>query len=443
MLMEFILIFIAGLLSIFFFFILFLQKNVTHIITKIDSTVYLFSIVVSGTVLCCNLNNYFVTLTLLSFLIPSFVMFFYNLHRPITTRLKINLANVLIFLSLVFILESTNVIIIVFGFELIVFVTLYLLVITIKTDRGITAVLELFIWAILGSFFLLLGVTFYVSSITIATNFLTKSTIEYLGLVLLVLGFAVKIPMWPFTSWLLKAHVEASTEFSIFLSGFLVKFGVVVLWKLSTIFLFSHIETVVLALSTCGLISAALTLLYQIDIKKIVALCTVIEMNWLVFMLFSNFDVVTLKLSLVLMLIHATMTVLEFYSVDILYRVYNSRNYFDISGFYYTNPTMSTLLWCMVFVIIGVPGTSVFFCKLFFFVLIAQNNIIIYWLWCFIFFVYLPIFFMKLWSNMLGAFSSSKPTSHNSSLSSSYDLFLFILCLTLNIILGSWLYYFL
>jgi len=39
------------------------------------------------------------------------------------------------------------------------------------------------------------------------------------------MGFGVKIPIWPFLSWLLKAHVEASVEFSILLSGFIVKLG--------------------------------------------------------------------------------------------------------------------------------------------------------------------------------------------------------------------------
>lgn len=441
MLMEVMIILGSSLLTIFLFFIFFLQKRIVSFAGQIESTCYLFSLISSCFILFCNLNNYFILLTLLSFLVPSFVMFFYNLHRPITTRLRINISILLILFSLIFILESLNVVFIVFGFELIVFVTLYLLIITIKTDRGVTAVLELFIWAILGSFFLLTGLTFYLSTVSSSINYLTLSTIEHLGLLCLTLGFAVKIPMWPFTSWLLKAHVEASTEFSIFLSGFLVKFGVVVLWKLSTIFLYQHMDTLVLTLSTCGLISASLTILYQVDIKKIVALCTVIEMNWLVFMLFSNFDVVSLKLSLILMLIHATMTSLEFYSVDILYRVFNSRNYFDISGFYYINPIMCTFLWCMVFVIVGVPGTSVFFCKLFFFMLIAQNNIIVFWLWCFIFFVYLPVFFMKLWSSMLGSFSSAKLHSHVFSLSSSYDIILFIFCLLLNIILGSFLYY--
>ncbi len=48
---------------------------------------------------------------------------------------------------------------------------------------------------------------------------------------LTLVGFAIKVPLWPFSSWLLKAHVEASTEFSILLSGYLVKFGVIGLYK--------------------------------------------------------------------------------------------------------------------------------------------------------------------------------------------------------------------
>lgn len=145
MIIELMILFLATVLTVLVFFLIFLQKNIIKFITQLESTVYIFSLTVASITIFINLNNYFTCLTLLSFLVPSFVMFFYNLHRPATTRLKINLAISLIFLSLVFVLESSNVVFIVFGFELIVFITLYLLVITIKTDRGVTAVLELFI----------------------------------------------------------------------------------------------------------------------------------------------------------------------------------------------------------------------------------------------------------------------------------------------------------
>jgi len=46
--------------------------------------------------------------------------------------------------------------------------------------------------------------------------------------ILFFIGFGVKIPIWPFHYWLTRVHVEASTGFSIFLSGFLVKAAVFV-----------------------------------------------------------------------------------------------------------------------------------------------------------------------------------------------------------------------
>lgn len=90
-------------------------------------------------------QNSFFSLVLISFLIPSFVMVFYSLHRSNTTRLKILLTVYAIFISLLVILNSNVLLVIIFGFELIVFLTLYLLIITIKTDRGLTALVELFI----------------------------------------------------------------------------------------------------------------------------------------------------------------------------------------------------------------------------------------------------------------------------------------------------------
>lgn len=138
------------------------------------------------------------------------------------------------------------------------------------------------------------------------------------------------------------------------------------------LFDFMYLANLVLVLATAGLLSATLTLLYQIDLKKIVALCTVIEMNWLVFSLFVGFDIVLFKLSLVLMFVHASMTTVEFYSVDILYRLYHTRVYYRISGFAYICPAMSGLFWLMVFIIIGIPGTSVFTCKFLFFTYITH-----------------------------------------------------------------------
>jgi NADH-quinone oxidoreductase subunit M len=57
--------------------------------------------------------------------------------------------------------------------------------------------------------------------------FFSQKEIFILSLLFFV-GFGVKIPVWPFHYWLTRVHVEASTGFSIFLSGFLVKAAVFV-----------------------------------------------------------------------------------------------------------------------------------------------------------------------------------------------------------------------
>lgn len=88
---------------------------------------------------------------------------------------------------------------------------------------------------------------------------------------------------------MLKAHVEASTEFSIFLSGFLVKFGVLGLYNVyrhfNNNFYFFYILHF---LSLVGLVDATVRLFSQVDLKRIVALTTVIETNWLTLCLSYN-----------------------------------------------------------------------------------------------------------------------------------------------------------
>lgn len=106
----------------------------------------------------------------------------------------------------------------------------------------------------------------------------SKFEINLIFLLLLV-GFGVKLPLWPFYDWLPKAHVEASTNFSIFLSGVLVKFAFFGFLKCITslnseitfIFIFPYL--------LIGVIDSVLKIFHQIDIKKVIAFATVAEMH--------------------------------------------------------------------------------------------------------------------------------------------------------------------
>jgi NADH:ubiquinone oxidoreductase subunit 4 (subunit M) len=105
-----------------------------------------------------------------------------------------------------------------------------------KTRRCVEAAYLMFFWTQFGALFLLF-VLLYIFFISQTSQFSRVTCVYYTPFeinyffVCLLIGFGVKLPIWPFYGWLPKAHVEASTNFSIFLSGVLVKFAFFGLFK--------------------------------------------------------------------------------------------------------------------------------------------------------------------------------------------------------------------
>lgn len=138
----------------------------------------------------------------------------------------------LVIVSFCFIYTKSLVLMLV-TFESLLLVSLNMLRLTSKSERISEAVSEMFMWTLFGSFFLLIGFFLLIAEVgagtALSSNFFAASDLSpasSLTCIFFFVGFGVKIPTWPFLSWLLKAHVEASVEFSILLSGFIVKLGV-------------------------------------------------------------------------------------------------------------------------------------------------------------------------------------------------------------------------
>lgn len=97
------------------------------------------------------------------------------------------------------------------------------------------------IWALIGSMFLFLGLIFFYHSAnkweSSFSNFSSSSLLQY-SLFFFLLGFAVKVPMWPFHFWIARAHAEGPTNLSIFLSGVLVKLSIYGMLKILEVFHF-------------------------------------------------------------------------------------------------------------------------------------------------------------------------------------------------------------
>lgn len=212
----------------------------------------------------------------------------------------------------------------------------------------------------------------------------------------LLLGFGVKVPVWPCFSWLLKAHVEASVEFSILLSGLIVKLGV---WGLVRFLPFCEPQAVLLlaVAALLAMVEVTVRLWAQRDLKRVVALTTVFEMNWLVFCLCLGGPTFTAIAGL-LAVAHSFTTTTEFFLVECVSRRFGTRDCTELQGLFSTTPLLALFTLLGVLVTIGFPGTSLFTLKLFFFTALCSFSLGVTLVLAVIFLVFLPLFFIRLWA---------------------------------------------
>jgi len=130
----------------------------------------------------------------------------------------------------VIVLTSNSMIVFFLAYETLLIPSFMILYKFAKSRRCIEAAYAMFFWTQFGALLIILAF-FYTFQLTMSHDF-TLLSVTMLRSVevnflfgLLFFGFGVKFPIWPFYGWLPKAHVEASANFSIFLSGVLVKFA--------------------------------------------------------------------------------------------------------------------------------------------------------------------------------------------------------------------------
>jgi len=171
------------------------------------------------------------------------------------------------------------------AYEMLLVPSFFILYKFAKTRRCVEAAYLMFFWTQFGALFLIFALI-YLFLITNSSKFsvisyyyFTSFEINFMFVCWLI-GFGVKLPIWPFYGWLPKAHVEASTNFSIFLSGVLVKFAFFGLLKCLLTLQLEPTFIYVYPFLVVGVSDAIFKLFYQIDLKKLVAYSTVVEMHW-------------------------------------------------------------------------------------------------------------------------------------------------------------------
>ena len=305
---------------------------------------------------------------------------------------------------------TDSIILFFFSYEMLLVPSFFILYKFAKTRRCVEASYLMFFWTQFGALFLIFAFLylFFVCKdsnfSTVTNHYFSTFEVNFL-FICLIMGFGVKLPIWPFYGWLPKAHVEASTNFSIFLSGVLVKFAFFGLLKCLFSIQLEPTFIYIYPFLTIGIVDAVLKLFYQIDLKKLVAYSTVVEMHWLTICIVSGQSNLMLS-SFCMMISHALLSTNSFLLVDAVARRFKTRLITEVSGINFMCPKLFLAILLNTLIFLGFPG-SIFFVSeflffTFFFDLFPALSLFL------LIFLYLlgPTFFFRSWMNLMFGFST-------------------------------------
>src|SRR5499426_1449669 len=176
------------------------------------------------------------------------------------------------------------------------------------------------------------------------------------------LAFAIKVPMWPFHTWLPDAHVEAPTPGSVILAGVLLKMGTygflrfcLPLFPQATLTFAPWMFT----LAVIGILYGAWVSTVQPDIKKLVAYSSVSHLGFVVLGLFT-LNQQGIVGGIIQMVNHGLSTGALFLIVGMLYERRHTRLITDFGGLWKIVPALSVLFLVVTFSSIGLPGLNGF-----------------------------------------------------------------------------------
>jgi NADH-quinone oxidoreductase subunit M len=176
------------------------------------------------------------------------------------------------------------------------------------------------------------------------------------------LAFAIKVPMFPFHTWLPDAHVEAPTAGSVILAGVLLKMGTYGFFRFAMP-LFPEgalaFAPVILALAVIGIIYGALVAMVQTDVKKLVAYSSVSHLGFVMLGLFA-LNTQGIQGSVLQMVNHGLSTGALFLAVGILYERRHTREISEFGGISEVTPWFAALFLIVSLSSLGLPGLNGF-----------------------------------------------------------------------------------
>ena len=239
--------------------------------------------------------------------------------------------------------------------------------------RRIYAAVKFFLFTMAGSVLMLVAILVLYFTNLKATNVPTFDVLELYKLGIPVgmqywlfgafaLAFAIKVPMFPFHTWLPDAHTEAPTAGSVILAGVLLKMGTYGFIRFA-IPLFPKaafdLMPLVSVLALIGIIYGALVSMMQPDLKRLVAFSSVSHLGYVMLGMFA-FNMQGIEGSIYQMLNHGISTGSLFLIVGMLYERRHTRLIADFGGLSKVMPVYAVFFMIVTLSSIGLPGTNGF-----------------------------------------------------------------------------------
>lgn len=239
-------------------------------------------------------------------------------------------------------------------------------------DR-VYAALKFFIYTFVGSLLMLVAILYVVNTyeelagyytfdLEKLTTLMLPATTQYLLFGAFAIAFAIKVPMFPFHTWLPDAHVQAPTGGSIVLAAVLLKLGIYgfIRFAMPLFPVASQVVGPALAsLGVLGIIYGAYAAWVQRDLKKLVAYSSVSHMGFILLGLFAM-NRHGVSGAILQMINHGVSTGALFLLVGVIYDRRHSRLLDDFGGLAKVMPWYATIFVIITMSSIGLPGTNGF-----------------------------------------------------------------------------------
>jgi len=282
-------------------------------------------------------------------------------------------------------------------------VPMYFLIGIWGSDRRLYSAIKFFLYTLFGSVIMLLGILavfFYNVSVTGKYTFdvlalmqvaypntpvlnldLLGVSLSFQDLVWLAfaISFAIKVPMFPFHTWLPDAHTDAPTAGSVILAGVLLKMGTYGFLRFNLPMFpeaSKHFVPLVFVLAIIAIIYGAMVCMVQPDMKRLIAYSSVSHMGFVMLGMFA-FNDTGVQGSLLQMVNHGLSTGGLFLIVGLVYDRRHTRLISELGGLSRQMPIYSSLFAIIMFSSMGLPGLNGFIGEF----LILLGAFRVHWVW--------------------------------------------------------------